>query len=394
MFDTIAAIFSMIVPMTVIIVGGAFLLWGIIGGICGTIENSIEKQKKEKQKIYEARQKADEAERLRIEKEENNQIQKYKDLIAVVEKQKAALDEREEAVNAREENISHLEYINKDVVLAYDHLQEIKQQLSTSLTPIFGASTIYRLTDAMSTPRFTRGMDGRFTFATDEKIVAKIQSGDTEYQTSLTGCSCPATERPCKHMLWFAAHLGILQMNRTKQDYVLAKIYNEQMRANRMLQDAKHAADKVDKRERRLDDKEKILKEKQLGYPWMTRILCQYDAQIDDLRLQKLKATNARLAQEQISAIKKEKQAILKESLILRNQQMVYEQLFPWFKIVREANITPDDAVRISAYINEDEDYITFLRKILTVEEYTTLSPAEKFMCAVEHCRKNKPPEK
>ena len=313
---------------------------------------------------------------------------------AKLEKCEKELDERKGKLDKREEKIAELEYHKKDIVLTYDHLQEIKQQLSDSLTPVFGASTIYHLTDALSTPRFVRGMDGRFTFASEWKITADIQSGDKIYHTSLTGCNCPAQEKPCKHMLWLAAHLGFLQMNRSKQTFILEKIRTEQAASDKAQKEAKANIEKMAKLERRVNDKVNIIEEKQLDYPWMVSVLAEYDARIADIRIEHMNANRAYVAQEHVKEIKKEKRLLLEENLLLKNQRIVYEYLFPWLSDVRDANISPDDAARLAQYTSQSEDYTMFLRRVLTLEEFVTLTPKEKFSRALEYCRKNKPPQK
>lgn len=290
----------------------------------------------------------------------------------------------------------------RDAILS---LLAYEDHVSSSLSAIFGRRTIEDLVGSLTTPKFTRAMDEPFSFVSPPDISVKIRSANDTYTTTLNSCTCKTHPKPCKHMIWLAITLGALLVRRDKEYPVLVDIENKTAMALAKEANVARQQKAADEREERwqkkceeqeaiLDDKIRAIHSATVTYPWLADLFNRYDEILYRISQERLNFRGAEKSAEEVRNIRLKTRNDLAELQRLRIRLFVYEQLFPWLKLVQEANISPDDAVRISAYINEDEDYITFLRKILTMEEYTTLSPAEKFMCAVEHCRKNKPPEK
>lgn len=265
----------------------------------------------------------------------------------------------------------------------------------TALNTLFGESVIKNLVETCGTGRLLRAYDEKFTIdfpARFEKI--KIHSGSHMYETDLTSCSCDDYQRhtrPCKHMIWLAAQFGLFQLRKDDQDQFISRMQNE-VRENEKNKDAaKKDRAKAAEHKKHADEKLSIIAEASVEYPHLSKLLARYDDEVDKLR-EAQTGKNAPKACETVAEIRREKRAMINELNRLRSTITVYESLFPWLTDLKSLDI--DKIKTVSEYISADDDYSTFLRRFLTPDQYSTFSPEEKLMSAVEQCCKIKKAEK
>lgn len=125
--------------------------------------------------------------------------------------------------NERNNNllISKLEAIDQEKValaLERDKIEKAiefsKKQLA--LLPLEKHCNIQEMYNSIISGRLNNAFESNLSF-TDLKITCTVRSENKYYKTSLSECNCidyQTRHSPCKHMLFLAYNLGILQINR------------------------------------------------------------------------------------------------------------------------------------------------------------------------------------
>lgn len=285
-----------------------------------------------------------------------------------------------------------------DLIQKEQKIQEQDRNLSIRLRKLCDyESKLYnlqlKLYDQLSAAKartFINGFDGNFTIEDPLSLgEITIRSGINLYQTSLNRCSCEAFTKghvsPCKHMIWLEDLYCHPKIRSEEQEAILNELKEEIKKADQQIETARKEKSSLKALEKKLNIKETALNEKIISYPWFANMMTNYEEKLDKICLESL-PQNATAARETVSKIKKEKKTLLSENTILKNKMFVYQSTFPWLDLVDK--ITPDQAKRLSKHLDYDEDYITFLRRHLTPEEFVKMSPEEKLLVALDRCQK------
>lgn len=222
-------------------------------------------------------------------------------------------------------------------------------------------------------------------------ISAEIQSAGNKYRVTLDGCTCKDFQykkEPCKHMLYLAYLLGLLQIDQKQKSAVLDKLvctikdlrYSEtQLQTN----NAKIQDLKVRESELRtyLEELEATIKEKQAAYPRIAGLIADlntlhYEAAADHLMYKKRPAWKEAM---RIRDLKQKTRAIVKEKKIVEYKLAYIEKLFPNINDIFDEGF--DEQTDFELETEESTDRV---RLFLTPEEYSKLSTAEKNQLALD----------
>jgi hypothetical protein len=95
---------------------------------------------------------------------------------------------------------------------------EASERLESGAESFFTSPSMLEFYERVSDKRFHRAMFEDIGFFSRVSIKAQIHSNfSTFYQTSLVDCNCSdfrKTDRPCKHMLYLAFHVGVLSIRK------------------------------------------------------------------------------------------------------------------------------------------------------------------------------------
>lgn len=273
-----------------------------------------------------------------------------------------------------------------EIEQSFLQLEHIENQISSSLVSLFGQKVITNLINATTTKSFLRGLEGDFKLTspiTFDEVT--IESDGVPYDVSLISCNCPSKQRPCKHMIWLALNLGALHFNPNDQKKILDRIAESATAYQSVIEQTKKDQDSLKKDKKKLKDERRIIESEKYTHPELGQLLAEYEKCIDENR-ERMLPCNALKSAEIVSAIKKEKQKLIKEKNLYFSKVTVYESLFPW--LVECKDMTMDDVRRLGEETSKHEDYVTFLRFWLTPEEFTVLSPSEKIQLALKRSKK------
>lgn len=336
------------------------------------------------QKIYE--EKKSELERLYEQKKTELQRQyeqKERDFDLWRKQKEQQLNAEHDALRLEMARISGE---TAEVEQSFLQLEHIENQISSSLVPLFGQKVITSLINSTTTKSFLRGLEGDFKLTspiTFDEVT--IESDGVPYDVSLISCNCPSKQRPCKHMIWLALNLGALHFNPNDQEKILDRIAESATAYQSVIEQTKKDQDSLKKDKKKLKDERKIIESEKYTHPELGQLLAEYEKCIDENR-ERMLPCNALKSAEIVSAIKKEKQKLIKEKNLYFSKVTVYESLFPW--LVEFKDMTMDDVRRLGEETSKHEDYVTFLRFWLTPEEFTVLSPSEKIQLALKRSKK------
>ena len=148
-----------------------------------------------------------------LREEYNN---KYNELRRELQQQVAETNERNNNLL-----ISKLEAIEQEKIALASEKDKLEKAIEfskeqLSLLPIDKHCNIEEMYNSVVSGRLNNAFDSNLSLA-DLKITCRIRSEDKYYKTSLSECSCidyQTRRSPCKHMLFLAYNLGILQINR------------------------------------------------------------------------------------------------------------------------------------------------------------------------------------
>ena len=255
-------------------------------------------------------------------------------------------------------------------------------------------------------------------------LSVKMTSNSSVYDVSLTECSCKdfATRKsPCKHMLYLAYLLGILQFNKKLQNEASIKladtihsITSAQTQLNLLKDSIEHKKDDLEKLKRKESDltakieelyhicqeaqslealqQEKaflehhihdltlILQEKSARYPQIAEIMADYQTlhykQTADHLLSK--KPPAPKSAEVVLALQRETKIHLKKLNELMLKLAYIEDLFPNINDIFDSDFNEE------SFELETEETTDRVRLFLSSEEYSSLSTVEKNQLALD----------
>ena len=113
---------------------------------------------------------------------------------------------------------------------------EASDRLESGSESFFRYPSMLEFYERVSDKRFHRALFENIGFFSHVSISAQIHSDLTSfYKTSLADCNCPdfrKTNRPCKHMLYLAFHVGVLSIKKDLFEKSM-KIYFDELRATK-----------------------------------------------------------------------------------------------------------------------------------------------------------------
>ncbi len=250
---------------------------------------------------------------------------------------------------------------------------------------------IYSFFDSITTNRLNNAINSDLSIL-NSQFACDMRSDNNVYHVTLTSCTCDDfihRHKPCKHILFFAYSLGLLQFNEKEIDKY-TKISVEKL--NRITQektdlDKKIKADRstIKLLESTVNEHKQTLGKETLDFPWIANSFCKLQECHDKYLIDQL-SPHAYKAAEITSEFKKRNKELLREKLLLENLLKSYEALFPWLEDFKTVNV--DEALAYVHMSSLSEDYDTTLKKWLSPEEYATLSTAEKNQLALDRYKK------
>lgn len=228
----------------------------------------------------------------------------------------------------------------------------------------------------------------------DFQVSAQIKSGDNVYNVSLTHCECKDFEihrKPCKHILFLAYTLGVLQTNQERctrhKETLVEKIISLNDTKSKLDQEVKFLSEKVKKSKGLIKaydqtnaDMEQALQMKVRAYPYFAKVIA------DQKTMHFEEATKSLLSKRRpafkearrITELKKETRAILEKSKVLEYKLAYIEEMFPNINDIFDfENATSDFEL-------ETDENTDRVRYYLSHEEYAQLSVSEKNQLALD----------
>lgn len=245
----------------------------------------------------------------------------------------------------------------------------------------------------------------------------------TFYHTTLRSCDCEefaTTKKPCKHILYLAYTLGVLQTNQEnckkhcenaceklistvrERDLLLNQTEGLQTRISELQlqeRDIKKESLRIlaifEESEKNLAELFDLYKhqvknwsqEKSLDFPWLAGMLAEAEQRFDTIRLKTL-SNRAYKSAELVKEMKHEKKELLLRAARAEALLATYENLFPWLEEFRSVPL--DEALSLVADTDGDEDYDAQIKKWLSPEEYAKLPNAEKYQLALDRYQNRK----
>ena len=314
-----------------------------------------------------------------------------KEIFLQQELYKKQLEDRAAQLDAKEQQLHNLESNYQSIIPAYNRIKEYESTLCEALIPIFGKKTLLNLTNGLTTPRFLRAMEEPFFFSDPNMISATITTPNNTYTTSLTSCTCTDFQvhhQPCKHMIWFAAQLGILIMNNAEQDRILDNIQaklqraiDEQKKADLKEKQAVSALAKLNAKESAVAELDTIIQSKCNSYPYIAATMADlltihYTKAAEHLSSKKRPAYTEAI---RIKDLKKETASIIAEKKVLEYKMAQIHAMFPNIDDIFDDGFNEDATFELETEENTDR-----VRLYLSTEEYHSLSVTAKNQLALD----------
>ena len=137
-------------------------------------------------------------------------------------------------------------------------------------------------------------------------------------------------------------------------------------------------------RQQTLAEIENIINESSQSYPWLSKLLSDYQYERDQntARILKRKKRPALKASEEVTKIAKEKRILLKKCKAYEYQLNFYETLFPWLEEFKE--LPPVEAYEVAGETNTSDEY-SRVRDWLSPEDYNSLPSHVKWQRALDN---------
>ena len=244
-------------------------------------------------------------------------------------------------------------------------------------------------------------------------VSADIQSENSVYRTTLSNCSCPDymfRRKPCKHMLYLAYSLGILQLNKEASSAnietsveALSEMYQKQAdclkeldilkrekkdtelkikSAKRLLQETSKANEEAEKiKNKYFEEIKTILQNRCAGYPQLAAIMAElqtlYYERISSYLMSK---PNPALKEvKRIRELRKEARKILAEKKELEYKMAYIQTMFPNINDIFDTGFNADEGFELETYETTDR-----VRTFLSLEEFKALSTTDKNQLALD----------
>lgn len=168
-------------------------------------------------------------------------------------------------------------------------------------------------------------------------VSAKIHSANSNdiYTTTLTSCTCRASQKPCKHMIALALKTKSLTPYDLKLKYEIKQfglqVHYDVMTKNQAKEDRKKAGQYL----ATCKDIEKIINEKKLYYPWLAELITRYEIAKTPITVKDTR--DKRKLTKEITACKKEIEQ-------LRSILLVYEKTIPF--LAEAKDLSPEEFIK------------------------------------------------
>lgn len=257
----------------------------------------------------------------------------------------------------------------------------------------------HRLLNAFNTP---------LSILSYSNISADILSSDSTYNgVTLTECTCEDFRRrhkPCKHMLYLAYSLGLLDLNREQNEkeyqYSIVKVNNCFAELKQLNDDKKKEQEKIKKAKQQvtklakeqkaaekikqeyLQEIDSIIEEKCNGYQQLAAIM----ADLQTLYIEKISAyllskpNKAKKAALEIRELRKVYRASLEEKKVLEYKLSYIESMFPNINDIFDSGFAEEQ----EHFVLETKENTDPVRFFVSDEDYHALSVTAKNQLALD----------
>lgn len=226
-------------------------------------------------------------------------------------------------------------------------------------------------------------------------ISAEIKSGNELYKVTPNSCSCKDREAhtkgfACKHQLFLAYNLGILQLNKDKAKKMVyenfEKVSEESNKIKLLKKEAEHQEEKNKKLKKVLNDYKKefdIIASKTVeDLPFFASIIAEYKTKYYEeaaIALQ-LKKRPAFTESYRIKDLRKDTQKILAEKLEYEYKLSYIESMFPNINDIFDSGFSEEQ----QTFALESRENTDPVRFFISGEDYRVLSVTEKNQLALD----------
>lgn len=341
-------------------------------------------------------------------------IEEYDTKILQLEKTKQDYErqelERQKGFQLKMQNID-IEVQKKAEILSRPYIEAYKQKIS-KLGSLFSVVDIFEnplndlvaLRDAMdeNSALRLRNVLNEKPFITKISVVARIKSISREkfYNVTLNSCECEDFNfrqkgKPCKHILFLAYYLGMLQINQKSYKNILDHYLNVSdkhqnlLHLNSILQkEIENRKNKkillnaeIEEYEQRAKDSKELIAMKFEAYPYLAGLMADYCTvhYLQSAKELKNKKNPALQEAKRIKELQKETKQIIKDKKELEYKLAYIEKLFPNINDIFDPAFNEQSDFELETEENTDR-----VRLFITPEEYSSLSVTEKNQLALE----------
>lgn len=299
-----------------------------------------------------------------------------------------------------------------------EETEKLKQRLTEALSP--NDSILPSLANQYNAKNVIESIDNnRLSGAFNTNMSVKsltvfstiYSESKNQYTTTLTSCTCKDFEihhKPCKHMLFLAYNIGLLQINQKTYSKIQNMIYEEQyesqkldVRKRELSEEIKKCKRQIEllKREREELEKEKasletinnltkrVLEEKANAYPALAAIMSDIETHYftESENFLRTKSHPALSAADTVRELRKETRKVLAEKKEFEYKLNYIRALFPNIDDVFEPDFNDADYFEL-----ENEENTDRTRLYLSAEEYHSLSVTERNQLALDRYLQNR----
>ena len=386
----------------VLLIIGVPIVWIFIDGILSSITDAI------KQKIeYEKAKHSDYHELRKTVNEEREKINQEK--LALSDEQAKLEEERDSLREKYKKSVEELnerfeDCINSETTKRFDkafpsykkHVQEVedlRKKLTPSpemIGPLLDQYNSEVLFQSLANGRLNNAFDSFLTIK-DIDISANIFSENRNtYHTTLKHCNCKDFQIrhvKCKHMLFLAYAIGMLQIQKSGKGSVEALIKSASEKAEILNKQISMANEQLERIETVKDAAEKIIYEKSKAYPSLAAVVADIKTIYYEESARKLetKVRPALSAATTIRDLRRDTKKTLAQSKEYEYKLNYIRELFPNIDDVFEPDFNEADCFELETEENTDRT-----RLYLSPEEYQSLSITERNQLALDRYLKNR----
>lgn len=241
---------------------------------------------------------------------------------------------REQAVSEAEKHLN----ITSNLYLWHETASDMIESVKGDLPKAFmDDKLIDSYITSMKTMSLPKALREKMKIEIPILVSAKIHSANSNdiYTTTLTSCTCRASQKPCKHMIALALKTKSLTPYDLKLKYEIKQfglqVHYDVMTKNQAKEDRKKAGQYL----ATCKDIEKIINEKKLYYPWLAELITRYEIAKAPITVKDTR--DKRKLTKEITACKKEIEQ-------LRSILLVYEKTIPF--LAESKDLSPEEFIK------------------------------------------------